>query len=163
MENSPKNNIMQYPVSNSEVLGFLSLEKTAIHLVRICNGEVQSERHNIVYQMFSRGTLDFGINSRIFRLSEAHFLVDDGTIDLQLFKLILKVFERSELSKLLEISVSSYKYTLYRHKYIYHVLVPEAILKYLQERNGWDRETAESFYVDGESRVTQQELDDFDK
>ena len=50
-----------------------------------------------------------------------------------------------------------------RNNYIWHVLVPEAIIKYLQEKNGWDKCKAEKFYLDGESRVTDEELKEFDE
>ena len=42
-------------------------------------------------------------------------------------------------------------------------MVPEVIIKYLQEKNKWDKQTAEKFYLDGESRVTEQELREFDE
>ena len=36
-------------------------------------------------------------------------------------------------------------------------------MKYLQDKNGWDKKTAEIFYLDGESRVTNYELQQFDQ
>ena len=36
-------------------------------------------------------------------------------------------------------------------------------MKYLQDKNRWDKDTAEMFYLDGESRVTNYELEQFDQ
>ena len=148
----------KYPVSNGEILKFLSQEETALYLEQIFNEEIPSERHNIVCKMFRSGKLDFSIHSKIFHLAQVQFLEDDQTIDSLLPAVMNRIFERVDVSRVPGMvkrdndsfdSIADH----YRHKYIFHVLVPEGIVKYLQEKNGWDKNTAEKFYLDGESTL----------
>ena len=158
----------KYPVSNGEILKFLTKKKTVSYLKSIFNEKIASERHNIVCQMFKTGKLDFGIFSPITKLSQAQFLEDDKKIDSQLSEIIGPILNGLNLSRVHGMSRSEDKLLdnqakNYRDKYIYHVMVPEAIVKYIQTKNRWDKERAEQFYQDGESRVTNDELQEFDQ
>ena len=158
----------KYPVSNGEILKFFSQKRTSLYLENICKGEIQSERHNIVCNMFRSGKLDFGIHSKIFHLAQVQFLEDDQKIDHQLFEKMNRVLKKVNLSQIPGMSAhmnDSYDSlsNQYRQKYIYHVLVPEGIVKYLQHKNGWDKPIAENYFLDGESRVSNLELKEFDE
>jgi len=149
-------------------LKFLAKKKTASYLKSIFNEKIASERHNIVSQMFKTGKLDFGIFSPITKLSQVQFLEDDKKIDCQLSEIIGSILNELNLSRVHGMSRSEDKLLdnqakNYRDKYIYHVMVPEAIVKYIQTKNRWDKERAEQFYQDGESRVTNDELQEFDQ
>ena len=67
----------KYPVSNGEILRFLSLKKEQSRLKKIFDGEISSERHDILRQMFKTGKLNFGIYAPITRLAQIDFLADD--------------------------------------------------------------------------------------
>ena len=158
----------KYPVSNGEILKFLSREEIALYLEKIFNEEIPSERHDIVCKMFKIGKLDFGIHSKIFHLAQVQFLEDDRAIDSKLCEVMNRIFQRVDVSRvpgMVKRDNDSFdsQANHYRHKYIFHVLVPEGIVKYLQDKNGWDKNTAENFYLDGESRVTNSELKEFDE
>ena len=43
------------------------------------------------------------------------------------------------------------------------MLIPEAIIRYLQVKIGWSKSVAEKFYLDGVSRVTDKQLKEFDQ
>ena len=158
----------RFPVSNAEIINFLSSEEAALYLEKVLNKEIQSERHDIVCKMFRSGKIDFGIHSKIFHLSQVQFLEDAQNIDNKLSEILSRLFEKVDIWQLPEMrNCASEQFdsrtNLYRHKYIFHVLVPEGIVKYLQDKNGWDKKTAENFYLDGESRVTNYELQQFDQ
>lgn len=158
----------KYPVSNGEILNFLTKKQTLSYLNRILNEKVKSQRHDIVCNMFRSGKLDFSMRSKIFQLTRADFLENDHKIDNQLLKTMSKVLEGVNLPKIPGMLAKPADSLVYqgpdnRNNYIWHVLVPEAIIKYLQEKNGWDKCKAEKFYLDGESRVTDEELKEFDE
>jgi len=50
-----------------------------------------------------------------------------------------------------------------RHKYIFNVLVPEGIIKCLQEKYNWTWKKANDFFIDADSRITENELREFDE
>ena len=87
----------QYPVSNAEILNFLSSEEAALYLEKVFNKEVQSDRHDIVCKMFRSGKLDFGIHSKIFHLSQVQFLEDDQRIDSKLSDVVSRLFKRIDI------------------------------------------------------------------
>ena len=172
MRDAEENNVSldnqnKYPVSNGEILKYLDKEETSSYLKSILEGKIKSERHDIVREMFRTGKLDFGIQSKIFHLTQPQFLYDDKKIDLQLSETMNRILDAVDLSHMYEMAkrptdtINSLSHQ-YSHHYIYHVLVPEAILKYLQYKNGWDKERAESFFQDGESRITDLELQEFE-
>ena len=161
-------NRRKYPVSNEEIINFLLQEETTLYLEKIFNEEIPSERHDIVCKMFRSGKLDFGIHSKIFNLAQMQFLEDDHRIDLLLYDIMNRLFDRVDVSRvpgLIKGDKDAFdsQANHFRHKYIFHVLVPEGIVKYLQEKKEWDKQTAERFYLDGESRVTNLELKEFDE
>ena len=158
----------KYPVSNGEILRFLSLKKEQSRLKKIFDGEISSERHDILRQMFKTGKLNFGIYAPITRLAQIDFLEDDKKIDSKLFNLLEPILKQWDLSSVPEMAFSKDELPYsqsksYRQKYIHNVMVPESIVRYLQRKNGWDKNKAEDFFQDGESRVTQNELNDLDK
>lgn len=158
----------KYPVSNGEILRFLSLKKEQSRLKKIFDGEISSERHDILRQMFKTGKLNFGIYAPITRLAQIDFLEDDKKIDSKLFNLLEPILKQWDLSSVPEMAFSKDELPYsqsksYRQKYIHNVMVPESIVRYLQRKNGWDKTKAENFFQDGESRVTQNELNDLDK
>ena len=159
---------IKYPVSNGEFVKYLSEEETSVFLTSILKGEIKSERHDIVSKMFRSGKLDFGIHSEIFHLAGSTFLEDDGKIDAQLSEAMNRILEAVDLSHMHGMSkrpndtINSLSHQ-YSHQYIFHVLVPEGIVQYLQYKNSWDKKTAETFYQDGESRISELELQEFDE
>ena len=56
----------KYPVSNGEILNFLTKKQTLSYLNRILNEKVKSQRHDIVCNMFRSGKLDFSMRSKSF-------------------------------------------------------------------------------------------------
>lgn len=82
----------KYPVSNGEILKFLTRKQTLSYLKRILNEKVKSQRHDIVCNIFRSGKTDFSISSKIFQLTRADFLENDHKIDRQLLKTLSKVF-----------------------------------------------------------------------
>lgn len=158
----------KYPVSNEEILQFISKEKTIAYLQKIFNGEVKSERHNIVRNMFMSGNIDFSMRSKIYQLDRADFLEDDHEIDKQLFQAMSELLDTMNLSRVPSMIVDPDKSLIYqrifnKEQYIWFVLIPETIVRYLQVKNCWSKSVAEKFYLDGESRVTDSELKDFDR
>ena len=157
-----------YPVSNKEVLQFLTEKKTRAYLRSIVNGEVKSERHNIVWNMFLSGKLDFSMRSKIYQLDRADILEDDHKIDKQLFQVMSQLLDTMNLSRILEMMGDTkdsldYQRTFNKGQYIWSVLIPEAIIRYLQVKKGWSKSVAEKFYLDGVSRVTDKQLKEFDQ
>merc|ERR1712080_343865 len=114
------------------------------------------------------GKLDFGINSKIIHLAQVQFLEDDGKIDTQLSETMTRIIDKVDLShmhgmaKRPDDTINSLSHQ-YSQQYIMHVLVPEVIVSYLQYKNCWDKKTAEIFYQDGESRISDLELQQFDE
>ena len=158
----------KYPVSNDEILRFLKLRSTQLYLKKIFQEEIKSERHNILRQMFKTGKLNFGIYAPITRLSQIDFLENDNRIDQQLSDILEPILKTWECSHIPSMAISNDEFLhsqakLYRQKYIFNVMVPESIVKYLQIKNRWDQKRAETFFQDGESRVTNIELEEFDK
>ena len=158
----------KYPVSNEEVLQFISKKKTIAYLQKIFNEEVKSERHNIVRNMFMSGNLDFSMRSKIYQLDRADFLEDDHKIDKQLFQIMSQLLDTMNLSRIPEMmghpkDSLDYQRTFNKGQYIWFVLIPEAIIRYLQVKNGWCKSVAEKFYLDGVPRVTDKQLKEFDE
>merc|ERR1712223_152617 len=158
----------KYPVSNPDILKFFEREDTKEYLKDIYDGVIPSERHDIVCSMLAKGRWDAGIYTKIFRLASAQFLEDDGNIDKQLWSTVSKMFERVDLKRIRGCTFSTNFYEMAAvesdmHKYVFYVFVPEGIVKYIQDINSWDRDQAENYYVNVESRVSQEELDDFDE
>ena len=158
----------KYPVSNEEVLQFISKKKTIAYLQKIFNEEVKSERHNIVKNMFMSGNIDFSMRSKIYQLDKADFLEDDHKIDKQLFQAMSELLDTMNLSRLRGMIEDPDKSLIYlktfnKEQYIWLVLIPETIVRYLEVKNRWSKCVAEKFYLDGESRVTDSELKDFDR
>ena len=150
------------------MLQFLTEKKTRAYLRSIVNGEVKSERHNIVWNMFLSGKLDFSMRSKIYQLDRADFLEDDHKIDKQLFQVMSQLLDTMNLSRILEMMGDTkdsldYQRTFNKGQYIWSVLIPEAIIRYLQVKNGWSKSVAEKFYLDGVSRVTDKQLKEFDQ
>ena len=158
----------KYPVSNPDILKFFEREDTKQYLKDIYDGVIPSERHDIVCSMFAKERWDAGIYTKIFRLASAQFLEDDGKIDKQLWNIVSKMFERVDLNRIRGFTYSTDFYEMAQvesdmYKYVFYVFVPEGIVKYIQDINNWDRDQAEFYYVNVESRVSQEELDDFDE
>ena len=158
----------KFPVSNAEILRFLGKRSTKSYLKKIFEEKIPSERHRILRQMFESGKLNFSIYSPIVKLSQIDFLENDNKIDQQLPEIlepVLKSWNFSHMPTLAygESELPNSQSKEYRLKYIYNVMVPESIVKYLQVTRRWDKEKAEKFFQDGESRVTNDELEDFDK
>ena len=158
----------KYPVSNPDILKFFEREDTKQYLKDIYDGVIPSERHDIVCSMFAKERWDAGIYTKIFRLASAQFLEDDGKIDKQLWNIVSKMFERVDLNRIRGFTYSTDFYEIAQvesdmYKYVFYVFVPEGIVKYIQDINNWDRDQAEFYYVNVESRVSQEELVDFDK
>ena len=158
----------KYSVSNPDILKFFEREDTKEYLKDIYDGVIPSERHDIVCSILAKGRWDAGIYTKIFRLASAQFLEDDGNIDKQLWSTVSKMFERVDLTRIRGSTFTTNFYEIAAvesdmHKYVFYVFVPEGIVKYIQDINSWDRDQAENYYVDVESRVSQEELDDFDE
>lgn len=159
----------KYPISNQEIVKYFSKKKTWRYLTQIYNGEIPSERHNIVSTMFESRKLDFGIHSRISRLSAADFLEDDQKIDSELWSILSKIFDELDTTKVSGVAfIEEEPYAMrkvleMRQKYIFYVFVPEGIIKYLQNKFRWTWHKANEFFLDGESRITKEDLEDFDK
>ena len=158
----------KFPVSNGEILRFLGRRSTQSYLKKIFEEKIPSERHKILRQMFESGKLNFSIYSPIVKLSQIDFLENDNKIDQQLPEIlepVLKSWNFSHMPTLAcgESELPNSQSKDYRLKYIYNVMVPESIVKYLQMTKRWDKERAEKFFQDGESRVTNDELEEFDK
>ena len=150
------------------MLQFLTEKKTRAYLRSIINGEVKSQRHNIVWNMFLSGKLDFSRRSKIYHLDRADFLEDDHKIDKQLFQIMSQLLDTMNLSRIPEMmghpkEALDYQRTFHKGQYIWFVLIPEAIIRYLQVKNGWCKSDAEKFYLDGVSRVTDKQLKEFDE
>ena len=88
----------KYPVSNGEILKFLTKKQTLSYLKRILNEKVKSQRHDIVCNMFRSGKLDFSMRSKIFQLTRADFLENDHKIDSQLLKTMSKAVSYTHLT-----------------------------------------------------------------
>ena len=158
----------KFPVSNVEILKFLGRRSTQSYLKKIFEEKIPSERHRILRQMFESGKLNFSVYSPITKLSQIDFLENDNKIDQQLANIlepVLKSWNFSHMPTMAcgESELHNSQAKDYRQRYIYNVMVPESIVKYLQIMNRWDKASAEKFFQDGESRVTNDELEEFDK
>ena len=158
----------KFPVSNEEILRFLGRRSTQSYLKKIFEEKIPSERHRILRQMFESGKLNFSIYSPIVKLSQIDFLENDNKIDQQLPEILEPVLKSWNFSHMPTMACGKSELPNsqpkdYRLKYIYNVMVPESIVKYLQITNRWDKARAEKFFQDGESRVTNDELEEFDK
>jgi len=161
----------KHPLSNREIVDYFLLRETKSYLRKIYNNVIPSERHNIVCSMFESKKLDFGIYSRIFRLASAQFLEDDHKIDTQLWDILSKMFDTLDTKKIPELAFNEKEKDKYamrqvlnmRHQYIFHVFVPEGIIRCLQEKYNWTWIEANDFFIDADSRITKKELEDFDE
>ena len=114
------------------------------------------------------GNIDFSMRSKIYQLNKADFLEDDHKIDKQLFQVMSQLLDTMNLFIIPEMMVHpkdrlDYQRTFNKGQYIWFVLIPEAIIRYLQVTNGWSKSVGEKFYLDGVSRVTDMQLKEFDE
>jgi len=154
----PQPQISKYLLTNNEVLKYFSTRKAKKLFESIYQGKISSERHNIMWNMITSGKIDLSINSPIFHLTQLQFLEDDGNIDKLLWKILSKVIDDVNQSSNLGFNSITNQF---KHKYAFHVLVPEGIISLLMKKNNWSIEKAEKVYLDAESRVTTDEQEQF--
>ncbi len=154
---------MLYPVSNYVFIKYLQLEETQHYLALIYNEEIPCKRHTLQLQMVQSGRYDL---HKIRYRSQPDFLEDKDNIDQVIRYILSPIFERLDITKLSKPTGNDCmdKRTLEdnKHRYLFDVMLPESIIRHLEQKNGWDHEDAEQFFIDSESRVTQEDLDGLD-
>lgn len=157
-----------FTASNEDILNFFQSKRTQDYLENIFNGSIRSERHDIVCSMLTIGRWNSNVHTKISRLASAQFLEDDEKIDLDLWKIVSQIFERVDFSRIRPYKYNQERYEMGavendKYNYSFYVLIPEGIVKFIQESNGCNKEKAEDFFVNLECWVSQEQLNDFEE
>jgi len=141
---------------NEGVVAFFQTDVAVAHLKNVMSGIVSSQRHDL---MTRTGHYSLGIKSSLFYLSNANFLDDDDLItDNRLLAVVGEnVFEPSLAALKVNGALASMSdlRQSFKRDYIWHCLIPEGIILYLQEngKNGTDTyESAEHFFLNMDQR-----------
>ena len=150
----------KYPISNQEAISYFATDRAQQHLKDIYSGKVYSRRHYLIYKMFNTGVRDLTIYSEIRQLSFPDYLEEADQIDQTLCKLVEPVYEAVTPPGEPKFDTSE---SGFRRIYAVNVLIPEGIIRLLEETNNWSHKTAENSYVDRYARVTERESQLFDE
>jgi len=114
---------------------FVKNKKMRKHLKDICEGNVESERHDIVRDK----DCTFGFDSPISRLTNMCFLPNISDTDYELFESAKMILGESS---------AKFSSQAARDKYVKYVLMPEGIIFYLRNAKKMGTEEAHKHYLE---------------
>ena len=148
----------EYPIKNEDVIRHLQEPRTMKLLANVYLGKEECKRHVEFFNIMSKGRLNLGIPSKIFRWSSSDFLEDIDGIDVKLSKIIDPLFDKVSRESSPNFNPNN---AIFRHHYCFNVLVPRAIIGCIQRRYRWPFDKAEWFFEAQQNRVGGREMEDF--